>query len=49
MGKNQQIQIMRGLAITIVLIRHAIAQVNTDVLLDAVEDIIICSICPFSL
>ena len=42
MGKNQQIQIMRGLAITIVLIRHAIAQVNTDVLLDAVEDIIIC-------
>jgi len=41
-GKNQQIQIMRGLAITIVLIRHASAQVNTDVLLDAVEDIIIC-------
>ena len=41
-GKNQQIQIMRGLAITIVLIRHAIAQVNTDVVLDAVEDIIIC-------
>ncbi len=40
--KNKTIQIMRGIAIVVVLIRHAIAQVNTDVLLDAVEDIIIC-------
>lgn len=40
--KNQTIQIMRGLAITIVLIRHAIAQVNTDAILGAAEQIIIC-------
>ena len=33
---------MRGLAIIIVLIRHAIAQVNGDAVLDAAEEIIIC-------
>lgn len=40
--KNMVIQIMRGLAIIIVLIRHAIAQVNGDAVLDAAEEIIIC-------
>lgn len=41
-NKNQTIQIMRGLAIAIVLLRHAIAQVNTDAVLDMAEQIIIC-------
>ena len=40
--KNKTIQIMRGLAIIIVLIRHAIAQVNTDIVLDITKEIIIC-------
>lgn len=40
--KNKTIQIMRGLAIIIVLIRHAIAQINTDIVLDITKEIIIC-------
>ena len=36
------LQIMRGLAIILVLFRHAIAQVNTDVLLEAIEEVITC-------
>lgn len=41
-GKSDVIQIMRGIAIILVLFRHAIAQVNTDAVLDAIEEIIIC-------
>lgn len=41
-SKNQTIQIMRGIAIAIVLLRHAIAQVNRDAVLDVAEQIIIC-------
>lgn len=40
--KNDVLQIMRGIAIVLVLFRHAIAQVNADVVLDAIEEIIIC-------
>ena len=40
--KKQVIQILRALAIIIVLIRHAIAQVSTDVFLNSIESIIIC-------
>lgn len=40
--KSDVIQIMRGIAIVLVLFRHAIAQVNADVVLDAIEEIIIC-------
>lgn len=39
---NQTIQIMRGIAIAVVLLRHAIAQVNTDAILDGAEQTIIC-------
>lgn len=40
--KSSALQIMRGLAIILVLVRHAIAQVNADTVLNAVEQIIIC-------
>lgn len=40
--RNNTIQIMRGIAVTVVLLRHAIAQVNTNAILDGVEQIIIC-------
>jgi uncharacterized membrane protein YcfT len=40
--KNNVLQIMRGIAIVFVLLRHAIAQVETDSVLKAVEQIIIC-------
>lgn len=36
------LQIMRGLAIILVLFCHAIAQINTDVLLEAIEEVITC-------
>lgn len=39
---NETIQIMRGIAITVVLVRHAIAQVNAGIILTALEQIIIC-------
>ena len=39
---NDVIQIMRGIAIIVVLIRHAIAQVNTDFVLNSIREIIIC-------
>lgn len=33
---------MRGIAIVIVILRHAIAQVNAGILLDSIQQIIIC-------
>lgn len=39
---NQTIQVMRGIAIAVVLLRHAIAQVNADAILGGTEQIIIC-------
>lgn len=41
-NKNKTIQIMRGLAIILVLIRHSLARVNTDIGLKVIEQIIIC-------
>ncbi len=40
--KKQEFQIARGLAIIFVLIHHAIAQVNSNVILDSLDYIIIC-------
>ena len=40
--KNEVLQIMRGIAIVFVLLRHTIAQVNADTVLSAIEQIIIC-------
>lgn len=42
MKKNNIIQVLRGLAIILVLIRHAIAQVNQNNFLYYIEQIIIC-------
>ena len=40
--KSDVIQIMRGIAIVLVLFRHAIAQVNANVVLNEMEEIVIC-------
>ena len=40
--KSAVLQMMRGIAIVIVIFRHAIAQMNTDIVLDDIEQIIIC-------